>query len=480
VLFSTQGYFLLGGVLDRRRFLRNGAKLAAGAALGVFGVNGLSPRLLPERPVVDTNHSLWNSLAQPHNPPLRRDLNVDVAVIGGGYTGLSSAYHLALADSRKKVVVLEARGVGNGASGRNGGMLLPNTADAYMHLLSDAERHRRVYNLTVESMRRLVALAQASSVENALNPVGALKTCETKQQSERARAYVDKAGALGIPVEFWDREKTTAALGTNAYEGAVFDPNAGYVHPIKLVQVLKLAAEAAGVTVYEDSPVQGIEEGPVLRLHLSGGQTVKARSLVLATNAYTPGLGYFRNAIAPIYNYIAATFPLGGQQLAALRWRSRLSFHDSKRMVHYLGLTRDNRIHIGGGTAAYAFNDGVNERPEPGAIAQLHQELERLYPALQGSEFEIVWDGLVDMTLNWAPLVGVTGKYGNIFYGLGYCGHGVNLTFLFGRIIADLEAGRAQTWSGLPFLNRRAPYIPNEPFRWLGIEADIAYSRFAR
>lgn len=448
--------------------------------MGVLGVNGLSPRLLPEPPVIDTNRSLWNSLAQVHNPPLRSDLDVDVAVIGAGYTGLSSAYHLALAEPRKKVVVLEARGVGNGASGRNGGMLLPNTADAYMHLLSDPERHQRVYGLTVESMRRLVALAQASSVENAVNPVGALKTCDSRQEADRARAYVDKAGALGIPVEFWKKEEINAALGTNAYEGAVFDRNAGYVHPIKLVQVLKLAAEAAGATVHEDSPVQGIEEGPILRLHLFGGQTVKTRSLILATNAYTPRLGYFRNAIAPIYNYIAATSPLSEQQLAAVGWRSRLSFHDSKRLVHYLGLTRDNRIHIGGGTAAYAFSDGVNERPDSEAIAQLHQELMRLYPMLQGSKFEVGWDGLVDMTLDGAPLVGVTGKYGNIFYGLGYCGHGVNLSFLFGRIIADLETGRGQAWSGLPFLNRRAPYIPNEPFRWLGIEADIAYSRFAR
>lgn len=123
-----------------------------------MGVNGLSPWLLPEPPVIDTNRSLWNTLAEPSNPPLRRDLDVDVVAIGGGYTGLSSAYHLALAEPRQKIVVLEARGVGNGASGRNGGMLLPNTADAYMHLSSDPERHRRVYDLTVESMRRLSLL----------------------------------------------------------------------------------------------------------------------------------------------------------------------------------------------------------------------------------------------------------------------------------------------------------------------------------
>jgi glycine/D-amino acid oxidase-like deaminating enzyme len=102
-----------------------------------------------------------------------------------------------------------------------------------------------------------------------------------------------------------------------------------------------------------------------------------------------------------------------------------------------------------------------------------------LYPALLGIEFETAWNGMVDMTLDWAPLVGVTGEQQNIYYGLGYCGHGVNLTFLFGRIIADLEGGRQQPWREFPFVNRNPPYIPNEPFRWIGIQAETAYDGLA-
>lgn len=452
----------------------------AASALGALGLNAFSPILLPERTGVDTNHSLWMRLQPPHNPPLAADLAVDVAIVGGGYTGLSSAYHIAQAAPGRKVAVLEAKGVGNGASGRNGAMLLPNTADEYLHLGLAPEMHKRVYEATVESMRELVALAGASAVEGAVDVVGAAETFETREESEHGREYVEEARRLGIPVEFWSREKTAAALGTSAYEGSVFDPNAGHVHPMKLVHVLKLASETAGATIYEDSPVASIEEGPVHRIHLAAGPTVKARSLVLATNAYSSKLGYFRNAIAPVYNWLAATAPLGDAQLASLNWRSRAPFNDSRTMVYYVGLTRDNRIHIGGGQAAYAFNDGVEERSDSGAIERLRQELARLYPRLQGIEFDAAWAGLVDMTLDWAPLVGFTGKHGNIYYGIGYCGHGVNLTFLFGRIIADLEAGRPGKWSGLPFVNRRAPYLPNEPFRWLGIEAEMAYYRYAQ
>jgi len=256
-------------------------------------------------------------------------------------------------------------------------------------------------------------------------------------------------------VKCLDRDRTAEVIGTHVYTASVHDPNAGHVHPIKLAHVLKLAAEAAGVKIYEDSPVIRVEEGPMNRLHMAGGQTVKARSLVLATNAFTSKLGYFRNAIAPVYNYVAATLPLSGTELASIRWRIRMPFNDSRTLVYYLGLTPDNRIHIGGGSAAYAWNDGVAGRPQAKAVELIRKELARLYPGLRSIEFETAWNGMVDMTLDWAPLVGVTGKQQNIYYGLGYCGHGVNLTFLFGRIIADLEAGRQQPWRELSFVNRK-------------------------
>jgi gamma-glutamylputrescine oxidase len=463
--------------LDRRKFLKTSAGVGAGAALGAWGLNELSPAIFREHPVFDTNQSLWMRNQPPHNPPLTADLDVEVAVIGGGFTGLSSAYHIAQGAPGKSVVVLEAKGVGNGASGRNGGMLLPNTANEYMQVPSTPEVHKEVYGASLESMQELVALAKSSAVEGAVEPVGALETLETEREAEKGRAYAEKARGLGIPAEFWDGRKTAAAIGTAVYTGALFDPNGGHVHPMKLVHVLKLAAENAGARIYEDSPVESIEEGGVHRIHMSDGQTVKAKSLVLATNAYTSKLGYFRNAIVPVYNYVAATPPLSGKQLSQAGWQSRMPFNDSRTLVYYLGMTRDNRIHIGGGTAAYSFNDGTGERPDPRAWKNLQEQFVRLFPALQGVEFETRWSGVVDMTLDWAPLVGVTGKNRNVYYGLGYCGHGVNLTFLFGRIIADLEANRAQKWSHLPFVNRKPCYLPNEPFRWLGVQLEMAYDR---
>src|SRR5262245_28259336 len=255
-----------------------------------------------------------------HNPPLRHDLTVDVAIIGGGYTGLSAAYHVARAGTAKKIAVLEAKGIGNGASGRNGAMLLPKTAVEYMHIESSPEMHKRIYDLTVESMYDLIALSKASAVKDAVFPVGAVQTFEYAEEAERSRLYAQQAQQLGMPVQYWDSDETAAAIGTHYYRGALFEPNAGRVNPMKLAHVMKLAVEAAGAVVYEDSPVVGIEEGPEHRIHLAAGPTVKARSLVLATNAYTSKLGFFRNAIVPVYNQIVASTRLTDAQIALLGW----------------------------------------------------------------------------------------------------------------------------------------------------------------
>jgi gamma-glutamylputrescine oxidase len=222
--------------------------------------------------------------------------------------------------------------------------------------------------------------------------------------------------------------------------------------------------------------VESVEEGQMHTIRTAGGRTVRAKSLVLATNAYTSRLGYFRSAIVPIHNYVGITPVLPDETIARIGWKSRMPFSDSRTLVYYLGLTRDNRIHIGGGRAAYSFNDGIRDRGDRGAhFAELQRELVRIFPALAGVEFESTWGGLVDCSLDFSPSVGRDGKFRNIYYGLGYCGHGVNLTSLFGRIIADLERGEEEQWKKLPFVNRKLLYIPNEPFRSIGVAAAMAY-----
>jgi gamma-glutamylputrescine oxidase len=466
---------------SRRRFLQKAALAGGSALVGAVGLNEVSPLVWREPLAFETNGSYWARSRAPQNSPLTNDIAVDVAVIGGGLTGLSTAYYVRSVSPQKRVAVLEAKACGNGASGRNGGMVLTMTEDRYMNFSSAPVIDKKIYDLTAENILRLSKLSVATGIDCELEMNGALQMLATSEDVEAARAYVQQARALGMPVEFWDKQQLVSAIGTEVYEGAYFDPAGGQVHPMKLVHVFKAAAEGAGAEIYENTIVAQLEEGQEHVLHTTSGHTVRAKSLVLATNAFTERLGFFRNSILPVREYVAATSPLADQQLAEIGWRKRVPFNDSRTEVFYLGLTEDNRIHIGGGSPGYNFNNRIDDAGDAAVhFAQLRRELVRIYPKLSGVEFEIGWDGIVDWSMDESPSVGCTGQYNNIFNGIGYSGHGVNLTSVFGRIIADLEAGRVEPWRQYPFLNASLQYVPNEPFRWLAAKAGLAWYRLTQ
>ena len=466
---------------SRRNFLKKATLAGGGALLGSVGLNQISPRIWREPLVFESNQSYWARSQAPQNRPLREDIKVDVAVLGGGFTGLSAAYFIRSLSPHKRVVVLEAKGCGNGASGRNGAMVLTMTADRYMNFSSAPALDKKIYDLTAENIRALAKLSAATGIDCELETNGALQVLASSEDIKAGKAYVQQARALGMPVEFWDKQRLVSVIGTEAYEGGFFDPNGGQIHPMKLVHVFKAAAENAGAEIYENTTVAGIEEGQKHLLHSTGGHTIKADSLVLATNAFTSRLGFCRNSIVPVHEYVAVTPPFSEQQLAEIGWRKRVPFNDSRTEVFYLGLTQDNRIHIGGGRPSYFFNSGGGNASDAAShFAQLQHELVRIYPRLSGVQFDVGWDGVVDWSLDESPSVGCTGRHKNIFYGLGYSGHGVNLTSIFGRIIADLEAGREEPWKQYPFLNASLEYVPNEPFRWLGVQSGLAWYRLTQ
>jgi gamma-glutamylputrescine oxidase len=463
---------------SRRRFLKGIASAGGGALLGAVSLNEISPKIWREPFVFEPNNSYWARSQPSQNPPLMNDVAVDVAVIGGGFTGLSSAYYIRRISPHKRVIVLESKGCGNGASGRNGAMVLTMTADRYMNFSSVPAIDKKIYDLTSRNIQELVNLSAATGIDCELETNGVLQVLSDAGDVRAAKEYVEQARSLGMPVEFWNKQQVVSAIGTEAYQGAFFDPNGGHIHPMKLVHVFKAAAEAAGVEIYENTIVANIKEGPEHVLETNSGHTVKTKSLVLATNAFTPRLGYLRNSILPIREYVAITKPLSDQQLAEIGWHKRVPFNDNRTEVHYVGLTRDNRIHIGGGSPSYFFNGGTGDSNHAAShFSQLRQELVRIYPGLASAEFEVQWDGIVDWSLDESPSVGRTGTYNNIFYGLGYSGHGVNLTSIFGRIIADLEGGRKDPWKLYPFVNASLDYIPNEPFRWLAAQTGLAWYR---
>ena len=450
----------------------------AGVAAGGLALNALSPKLLPEREPIDLNEGFWSRELPPPNPPLGASTDADVVVIGGGFTGLSTAYYLRQLLPGRRVVLLEARRCGNGASGRNGAMLLPSTGDRYLLPSAVPGIDRRLDELTIDNIARLRALELELGIDAEIDTPGAAHALLSADEAESAEADAALLRERDIPIEFWNRERTASELGTKAYAGALFDPRAGQVHPGKLVRLWKRAAETAGVTIHEGTPVRHVEEGTVLQLTTDTGHRVRAPILVLATNAYGTRLGYLRRAAAPMWNYVAMTAPLTASQVASLGWTRGMPFDDSRTELFYLGMTRERRVHIGGGHVDYLFNDGV---PGAATAAARHRALAdmlvRLYPSLRDVPFESTWAGAVDVSVDASPSIGTLGPNGNIHYAIGYSGHGVNLTSVFGRVLAEVIAGRAEAWRWLPYLDRLPPYLPNEPFRWLGIRARLAAIR---
>ncbi len=459
-------------MIRRGLLIGGGAVVAAGAAAA--GVNALAPVVRPETPVFGINRSHWSlALPQP-NPPPARDVRADVIVVGGGFTGLSAAYYLRQALPKAKVVVLEAVRCGNGASARNGAMLQTSTEDTYMEPDVDPAFHRRLYALTRDNIDRIRRLSAETGVDCDLDQQGAVQAAYDSGDAEKMPAIAERLRAAGLPVELWRSEQMAQALGTRAYSAGLYEPGSGQVHPGKMVAMWKRAAEQAGATVYEGVPVVAVDEGPLVRLHLAGSVTASAPIVVLAANAYSSKLGYLRGAVAPIVNHVAITPPLTAAQRAAAGWTRRIPFNDSRTNVVYAGLTRDNRLHIGGGVEEYEFNDGLADPDDHGCgVAFLRRELGRLYPTLADVPFERTWWGFVDMSLDGASSVGRMGRHGNLLYAIGLSGQGVNFTSVLGRVLGDIAAGREADWAWLPYLGRLPPYLPNEPFRWLGVQAGI-------
>jgi gamma-glutamylputrescine oxidase len=473
--------------LSRRSFLKSCAAIGGGIALTAIAAEVATPLLFRERMEFDENTCLWALDQPPKNPPLNEDINVDVAVIGGGYTGLSTAYYLLHRFPSKSVAVFEARGVGHGASGRNGGMLLPQSANEYMQIYSDPQTHRLIYDATVRNMDDLAELVKTQDIEPGFRRNGVLQVIAKESQVEGYQKYAKQAQSLGIPVEFWDQEHTKDEIGTEVYYGSLFDPNAGEVNPMKLVYALKKVAEAAGAIIYEDSPVMDLQDGETIRLLVGEGKhQVMAKVVVLATNGYTSKLGFFKNSVIPVHTPMAVTFPLPETVFAEIGWKNPIAYSDTYTILYHLSRTPDSRILIGSGYVNYFFNNGTIDRDNIHELeAHLQREFIRIYPRLRELAdkgqplFEYVWSGVLGFSLDFSQSVGLMGTHRNIYYGLCYVGHGINLSTLFGRIIADLYAGETTRWKGMPFLNHRFISLPPEPLKWAGVQLTKDYFKIA-
>jgi gamma-glutamylputrescine oxidase len=427
-------------------------------------------RIGAPKPGDGANHSVWSAAADARSPyvaapALTGELDCDVAIIGGGFTGVSTAYHLKKRFPERRIVLCEARHLGEGASGRNGGLVLNWTSGV---LSDDLEVARRIFDTTRRGIDRIQALIEELGLDVPFRRDGCIELFTDPRRAEAGAREVERLASAGIPLRFLGGDELARFARFRGAAGAILDPTAGQIDGLRLVRALRPVLERLGVHVYEQSPVEHIQEGATHTLTLPNAR-LRARALVLATNAYTPRLGYFRSNIVPIQSRVIATEPLSPEMRELLGWGAPLlGFSDDRDRVGYGSLTDSGEIVFGGGSnAAYAYGFAP---PERDAFSAIQRTLERYLPGLRERAIRVnhAWSGPVALTLDRVCTMGVRGEHRNVYFALGYSGHGITLANLAGEVLTDVYSGDDARWRGLPFFGRALPFVPPEPFRWLG------------
>ena len=446
---------------------------AASAASAAWPI---ASRLLPEKLEIDDNQSLWVAQTPDYQalPPLRQPISADLAIIGGGFTGVSTAYHFSRRYPNKRIVLLEARTLANGASGRNGGLMLN-----WLAITGDygPEMTARIYQTTNAGIELIEDIIKRHQLAVSYRKDGSVTVYTSPQRAEAAHEEVEYYQSLGIPEQFLDSTELAKLLRLSGVYGAVYDPNSGQINGAQLVRCLRPVLQEQGVEIYENTPVLKIREDSTITLSTPEAE-VQAKAIVLATNGYTSKLGYFRDALFPLHSHVFATAALTEEQREHMGWGQISGFSDDLDRISYTGMTPDGHLVFGGGSNqsyAYLFNNRTVYPSTPGdgtrSFEKMRQTLRGYIPGSTALPVAYRWTGTLGITLHRNALMGVRGEHNNVYYAIGYCGHGVTLGNLAGQVLTDLYSKDDERWRGLPFYQQPFPSIPPEPFRWIGYQA---------
>ena len=395
--------------------------------------------------------------------PLGGPLECDVAIVGGGYTGLWTALELRRAEPSLDVVVLEREACGFGASGRNGGWLLGELAGNPSPALTAAIRS------TVDDAATAI---EREGIDCDLVKGGTLTVAVDDANAARLRSG-DPSPLSGAPAhgEWLDAEALAARVRVAGARSALFDAECARIHPAKLARGLADAAERAGAQIFEGTEVTAVEPH-VARTRVGD---VRARWVLRATEGYTPG-----GTVAPISSSMIVTEPLPAAAWDEIGWDGAETMMAAAHAYTYLQRTADGRIAIGGRGTPYRWR-GANarmERPDDRTIAALRARLDALFPAVRTVPTTTAWTGVLGVARDWTPAVRADPETGLAFAG-GYVGEGVAAANLAGRTLRDLILGRDTELTRLGWVGHRSPRWEPDPLRWVGIRTVYALYRAA-
>ncbi|BBK42581.1 FAD-dependent oxidoreductase [Allostella vacuolata] len=379
--------------------------------------------------------SLWQATAEPspHCPPLAGEVESAVAIVGAGYTGLSTA--LALAEGGVAAVVLETGEPGGGASGRNGGQVIPGIRHFPDELEAafGREAGRRLYEFGLGTADAAFALIERHGIRCDAGRTGWVQPADKPSSMDASRRRVEQWRRMGHPARMLDRDEMAHVLGSRAYLGGWTLPGGGTVQPLSYARGLARAALAAGVRIHGGTPAIGIEPaGERWRVVTPGGSVVAGR-ILLATNALADGLWPpLSRGLLPVWSFQVATSPLSPHDLARVL-PGRPAVSDTREVLRYFRLDRDGRLVIGG-------KGRLGGPRGMGSFGLQRRMLRRLYPGLADQPIEHGWGGQVAITLDRLPRVHELAP--GVLASIGCNGKGVALCSALGRPLAEALSGR--------------------------------------
>jgi glycine/D-amino acid oxidase-like deaminating enzyme len=416
-------------------------------------------------PAVD---SMWAATADPYTPgpSLDADIRADIAIVGGGYTGLTTAYELKRADPSLSVVVLEAKEIGYGSSGRNGSfaMTVVGLGFGTTAMLKGREYLRRAHSYMMRAVDTLDDLILREQLDCDRIRPGFLRVATTHRYIERLIRDVDLMNDLGFDDIYWlDEAAVRERIDSPRHLGALWEPRLVLVHPLKLVRAERDLALRNGAQIFECSPVERIDRGTNLVLRTPHG-SVTAERIVFATNAYSHLFPELRRRQVPAFTHMLATEPLTAEQLARVGWKAREGLEDARNLIHHYRLTPDNRITMGGGPVGFTWANSLHGDDSPDAWEEVIGHFRTTFPRLADVRFSHRWGGPFSVTLDLNPSIGWLADRRAVF-SLGCIGHGVSMSHLNAQTLRDMLLDRNTDLTNGPFVDRRVVPWPGEPIR---------------
>ena len=425
------------------------------------------------------SRSLWlDEHPGPLNPrpPLAGDTQADIAIVGGGYTGLWTAYYLLRLDPTLRVVVIEKEIVGFGASGRNGGWCVGELA-------SGPDRHekiggndaaRRLLRQVFESVDEVGRVARREGIDCHFAKGGTIRLARNRAHLTRQREEVEHLhhnfGLTDADLHMLGPDAARHHLNATNVVGGMFYAHAAALDPARLARGLAEAVERLGATIAEQTTATAIKPGQVV----TDRGTVQAEVVVRALEGYTSTLADHRRTLAPLYSLMVATEPLNDDVWAEIGLSDRQTFADDRHLVIYGQRTSNGRIAFGGRGAPYGFGSKIDPAIE--RRSRVHDRivatLVELLPMLEGVAITHHWGGVLAVPRDWFPSVGFDRQSGTAWAG-GYVGEGVSPSNLAGRTLADLITGTDSPRVDLPWVGHRSRNWEPEPLRWLSINGAL-------